>query len=147
MIYFLLDAECDYVKIGFSDSPEIRIPHLQTASPHKLSIITIIRGTLEDEKKWHDDFSTTRVRGEWFQCSRELMSAIANAAVAELQWQLASQHPTLNRWMRCYACYGCMNDTSDARTRVFVGPYAFCTDCAAEATELRDPVPSLEVVR
>lgn len=71
MIYFITDGE--YIKIGFSDAPELRIATLQTASPRELRILAIMPGDTLKEVELHNRFSHLRVRGEWFVAEDELI--------------------------------------------------------------------------
>lgn len=76
-IYFILNENCNAVKIGRAKDVERRFKSLQTANCNDLKLIKTIRvnGSLEAqelEKNIHRKFDYLRLRGEWFKAEREL---------------------------------------------------------------------------
>jgi hypothetical protein len=70
------------VKIGYSDTPDTRLAGLQTGCPDKLSILAVVPGNRNVEKRWHDWYAGHRLQGEWFRhCSiyDKIVSAFASA--------------------------------------------------------------------
>jgi hypothetical protein len=67
MIYFIKDTVSQAIKIGHSDNPEKRIGSLQTGNPHKLQLLGTVPGTELDEVRYHDQFASYRMEGEWFR--------------------------------------------------------------------------------
>lgn len=64
-IYFL---ECgEFVKIGFSTSPNCRVSSIATGSPHDVRIIGLMRGTYPDEKSLHKTYAGRHHAREWFR--------------------------------------------------------------------------------
>lgn len=66
MIYLILNSENNTVKIGFSETPMIRLKNIQTGCPHTLDLIACKFGTMDHEKELHKKFDQFRLTGEWF---------------------------------------------------------------------------------
>ncbi len=66
------------VKIGHAVDPHKRIAELQTGNPRKLILLGYIKGTMEDEARFHQRFHKDNVLQEWFRPSRELLSLFVN---------------------------------------------------------------------
>ncbi len=72
-VYCLWDGR--YVKIGKTDGhPKLRMRELQTGNPGKLRLVAFTR-TLS-EKRAHTLLHRDRVRGEWFEPSRDLLKFV-----------------------------------------------------------------------
>lgn len=76
-VYFLVTAR--FVKIGFSTQPFGRASALKTGLAEEMSAFIIVKGTKADERRLHDDFAGSCVRGEWFALNPKLKDAIATA--------------------------------------------------------------------
>lgn len=72
MVYFIGCLENKVVKIGYSKNVENRLTQLQTGYPTKLSVFKVLDGDTDDEKFYHEYFSSYRIGGEWFELSDEL---------------------------------------------------------------------------
>lgn len=78
MIYFIRAGEFGHVKIGWTADRQTlngRLTSLQTGQPHRLKIIR----TIEDAPRWsetwfHGVFAKTRMIGEWFEYSPEMLT-------------------------------------------------------------------------
>jgi hypothetical protein len=77
MIYFVREGLTGPIKIGFSDSTRQRVNSLRSASPNVLTCLAVMRGTRIDEYKLHQQFSDTRVQGEWFTATPALLKYIS----------------------------------------------------------------------
>lgn len=80
---FVYLIKCEgYYKIGMSNDPKNRIPHLSVLTPFNTSAICVIES--EDmrllEKQLHDKFTDKRVNGEWFVLSDEDVEYIKRIA-------------------------------------------------------------------
>ena len=73
-IYFVEAG--DFIKIGFTRSPESRAQKMLTDSPHEIKVLHIEPGTFKQEKVFHRHFAALRVRGEWFHKNVELLEFI-----------------------------------------------------------------------
>ena len=72
-VYIVRAGDTDLYKIGFSRDVSSRLDTLQTASPHKLSLVHIFDGADESiESALHDFFEERRSHGEWFFFGDEL---------------------------------------------------------------------------
>lgn len=79
-VYFITDG--DVIKIGYSICPRDRLRGLQTSNHKGLWIIDFAPGTTGDEGRLHRRFSETRLSGEWFQSSPELLALISDFCCA-----------------------------------------------------------------
>lgn len=88
-IYFIRCEE--YVKVGFSASPRLRLTHLQYANPHKLALIKVTRGTEAGEDAIKALLEPYHTRYEWYRLTPEVRSAID-------QLPATKAHLKLDRW-------------------------------------------------
>lgn len=73
-VYFM--AMGDFIKIGFSGSPEHRVKSFAIGNPYDIDILLKIPGSLEVEGEMHRRFDHIRHRGEWFQRTDGLVAYI-----------------------------------------------------------------------
>lgn len=73
-IYFM--ASGDFIKIGYSKSPDARFIKMSTDSPMDLELLHIEPGTVRQEKVFHRHFAAIRTRGEWFHKTPDLLNFI-----------------------------------------------------------------------
>jgi len=76
VIYFIQQENDGAIKIGISNNFKKRLRQLQTGSPYKLNILTIINGDEELEKQLHSKFAEYRLSGEWFKPVEKLVNYI-----------------------------------------------------------------------
>lgn len=75
-VYFV-QGECGgAIKIGFSQNPDSRLKQLQTGYPDTLKILCLVPGNEKTEKKIQNKFVDTRLNGEWFKPTTELLNEI-----------------------------------------------------------------------
>lgn len=67
-VYLMANRRNNFTKIGYSNHPEYRETTLQSEDPD-VELIYKTPGNLEDEKRWHINFESKRIRGEWFNLS------------------------------------------------------------------------------
>ena len=97
MIYFTRDEVTKLVKIGFTARDgEDRLRDFQTGCPGQLVLLLQIEGSKQDEAAWHERFAEARERGEWFQPVPELLLAITEAKVSQLEAENAQLQATLD---------------------------------------------------
>lgn len=72
LVYFIQEEGSNYVKIGSSRTPETRLKDIQVHNPRKLELVRMIDGGDRAETILHAMFRKDRVRGEWFNISKEL---------------------------------------------------------------------------
>ena len=77
MIYFVQNLENKTIKIGISVDPIARLKSLQNGNAHRLALLGAVRGDLKDERALHRRFKVSRLKGEWFRETPELLAAIA----------------------------------------------------------------------
>ena len=65
-------------KIGRTSNMQNRMRNLQTGSPTKLEVVKFIQteDALTTERKLHDAFRETRIRGEWFALKKGQVRAV-----------------------------------------------------------------------
>ncbi|WP_224364201.1 DNA N-6-adenine-methyltransferase [Hyalangium versicolor] len=72
------------IKIGVSANPWARVASLQTgAGGGKIVLLAIVDGGVEDERRLHERFASTRLVGEWFSPTPEILELIASFPPAE----------------------------------------------------------------
>ena len=75
-LYFIRAGKDGPIKIGRSVSPRSRLAQLQTASPHQLHLIGVLRGAGAQECEWHGRYAFFRMAGEWYEAIPELVGHI-----------------------------------------------------------------------
>jgi hypothetical protein len=77
-IYFFRVGDTGPIKIGFTRSfPFMRMQELQKANPFDLKWIGEFRGSMQEEAALHRRFARSRIRGEWYQPTDDLLCLIA----------------------------------------------------------------------
>lgn len=74
-VYVMQNRRNGLFKIGFSKRPSFREKTLQSEEP-EVEMIFAYKGSIEIEKKIHDKYSKKRIRGEWFNLSKEDLASI-----------------------------------------------------------------------
>jgi len=69
-IYFIRSQ--DFVKIGYSKNPVLRMSGLQTANPNKLELLYSFPSFQWREKEIHKDLKKHFINGEWFSYNDEV---------------------------------------------------------------------------
>lgn len=79
LVYFI-GAESGPIKIGMAIDPASRLAGLQTSHHEKLSILATREGGQERERAYHARFAASRLNGEWFDRTPELLAEIARVS-------------------------------------------------------------------
>lgn len=79
-IYFVQAGADGPIKIGSAQDVEGRIRNLQVSSHVELRLLGVVRATPLHEGELHDRFSESRLRGEWFEPTAELLAHIAEVS-------------------------------------------------------------------
>lgn len=66
-VYFIRESTSGNVKIGTGRNPEGRLRRLQVGHYGDLSIVAVMPGGEQEERLLHAQFSSDRLRGEWFR--------------------------------------------------------------------------------
>ncbi len=89
VVYFIRDRHSGLIKIGCSCNEWKRLRTLQTAHGGELWLMATCPGGREREQLLHSRFAASRVRGEWFRPSADVLGFIDErgtpAAVLESQ--------------------------------------------------------------
>jgi hypothetical protein len=73
-VYFI---ECgDFVKIGYSANPELRLAALQVSTPHQMRLLGTIAGDHEVESRLHQICRVHHHKGEWFRKTGTILGYI-----------------------------------------------------------------------
>lgn len=93
MIYFAQDTVSEAIKIGYSAKPAKRLAGLQTANPHKLVMLGMIKGKADDEAALHSQFASHRLHGEWFNGTilESVLEIIASHNQNKVTHQMATE--------------------------------------------------------
>lgn len=75
-VYFIRCGE--FVKIGFSICPELRLATIQAVLPHEAVLMGSIPGARKREREIHTRFAHLHHRGEWYRLEPELRRAISS---------------------------------------------------------------------
>jgi hypothetical protein len=109
MIYFIQAEDVGSIKIGHtSGSVNKRLAELQTGSPVRLRVIGVMPGTPQDEMNLHRAFACSRVQGEWFHPTRDLILFVARKCRVwpDKFTELVGQCPALaSLWERAFECH------------------------------------------
>lgn len=79
-VYFAQCGKDGPIKIGVSGHPLARVADIQGGNPETVTLLATIVGSALDERRIHRQFESTRIRGEWFAASPELIAFIAALA-------------------------------------------------------------------
>jgi hypothetical protein len=71
-VYFFVNEDYGFCKIGYSKNPLSRIESLQSGCPFSLRILGFVEGDRVVERNFHKRFWANRSRGEWFRYEGEL---------------------------------------------------------------------------
>lgn len=82
MIYFIQESSRGLIKIGLAVDPQSRLIELQVGSPHTLTLLLVVDGDRDDERRLHRRFSRHRVRGEWFKPQAAVLHFMLQCAQA-----------------------------------------------------------------
>lgn len=75
-VYFIQSERGGPIKIGRAINPEQRLKQCQTGSPERLVLLAVISGGRDLERSLHARFAASRLRGEWFKPTPELIALI-----------------------------------------------------------------------
>ena len=67
-LYIIQSDVSGAIKIGISKNPKNRMRQLQTGSPYKLKLLTIVNGRGDLERSLHESLNSYKkaCKGEWF---------------------------------------------------------------------------------
>ena len=65
------------IKFGISANPKDRLAEMQVGCPERLRLLGFIDGGLQLEREIHTILGSSRIRGEWFNCSDDMVSLVA----------------------------------------------------------------------
>ena len=74
VVYFIKNGNRNRVKIGFSEGHEKRLSSLQGGSPENLTLLGVIPGPAQLERRMHKKFAAQRIhpKREWFRIAGDL---------------------------------------------------------------------------
>lgn len=88
MIYFL-KSETGPIKIGSVKSKVgllMRLRALSVSNPHNLQLLAVMHGNVVIERRLHNRFSKSRLKGEWFQATPDLLHFIDEHSVNSIEF-------------------------------------------------------------
>lgn len=88
-VYFIVCTDAPQCKIGFTTGDIAkRLKALQTGSANELAIMCAHPGTPDTERRLHERFAESRIRGEWFDITDEIRAYIVVTVWAMLDISL-----------------------------------------------------------
>lgn len=75
LIYLVGDKKFKVLKIGYTTNIKQRLKALQNNCPHKLEILKIKEGSLQQERELLEQFKDFKIRGEWFTWDNSIIAA------------------------------------------------------------------------
>jgi len=75
-VYFIQKGLHGPIKIGVSVNPSKRLKTLQTACTEQLHLLGTYKASYNSEAELHQLFASTHIRGEWFECTDELLDKV-----------------------------------------------------------------------
>lgn len=82
-VYFIGDSSAGTIKIGYSKNLAQRLSQLQTATTNELQLLGSLVGGSRLERRLHEQFSSLRVRGEWFRPGPELIQYLREHCISQ----------------------------------------------------------------
>lgn len=83
-VYFMQEDGGGPIKIGKSKEPKGRLRRLQTASHSRIRLLAVVQGYDMVEAQMHRRFAASRIRGEWFKPTHELLAFIEGIHAANV---------------------------------------------------------------
>jgi len=83
IVYFIQAENDGPIKIGYTTDPQTRYSTIQLCCPLTLFLLGEVAGNLEDEAVLHHRFSSSWVRGEWFEPCAELLAYISDVSTLD----------------------------------------------------------------
>jgi hypothetical protein len=80
-VYFISEVGGGPIKIGYGIDPGYRLAQLQIGNHRRLEILGVVEDRDGLENRLHTRFWKSRLRGEWFERTPELVDYIAENAV------------------------------------------------------------------
>lgn len=78
-VYFLFTTD-EKVKIGYSKRLISRMSGLLTGVSSEVKALVCVRGSMADERRLHENFYESRLRGEWFAVTNKLLRMACESA-------------------------------------------------------------------
>jgi len=110
MIYFITQQD-KYVKIGYTKAkPLKRLVSLQIGNPFKLTLWGCIPGEKDAEARLHQAFDISRVRGEWYALTPDIVKYMhevesLRVCITDAEYEyIAQQHGLLDRLRLTSGC-------------------------------------------
>ncbi len=89
-LYIIQSDVTGAIKIGVSKNPQKRLLQLQTGSPYKLKLLTVLKGKGTLERSLHDYLKPYKYacKGEWFdfECTGSLPEWVSET----IDWDIAN---------------------------------------------------------
>jgi hypothetical protein len=104
-VYFVYDAEKNKVKIGWAVDPTARLEDLQRGNSGLLELLHVVgcssrERAMRMEGYFHRILDHIRVRGEWFECSSELLSVLFTLSFYDQPEHILNEkYPLHSHWM------------------------------------------------
>jgi len=85
-VYFIQAEDGGPVKIGWTFNAEKRLRAFQSASPYKLVIRKVVKGTQRLEHYLHHRYEANRLEGEWFDPQPDMPGCLCVDGISSADW-------------------------------------------------------------
>jgi hypothetical protein len=85
LVYFVASEGADAVKIGYTENIKSRIGQIRTGCPLNLNVLCVFMGGVREERKFHKEFATVRMNGEWFTLSGRIAAFLDATRAKEVE--------------------------------------------------------------
>ena len=75
-VYMIRAGQHGPVKIGYSDEVTLRLVKMQADNHERLQILRLFEGGEADEAVLHERFSDSRLHGEWFGFTKQMLGDV-----------------------------------------------------------------------
>lgn len=100
VVYFIQAVESGRIKIGYSsNSGKRRLAEMSTGSPEQLEVLGEVPGDVAFERELHRRLRHSRLHGEWFELTPEVLEVLAEYEIsvpdrAYARWAMRARNQT-----------------------------------------------------
>lgn len=122
-VYFVQAGQDGAIKIGYARNVANRLVKMRVDCPIPLTLLAVLEGDADYERRLHERFESHWRQGEWFEPAAELLAFIGTLPEPEPAKRKSKlgAHP-LSAWLEITgASPPPLRETSESRLRRFIG--------------------------